>query len=236
VIGALGGGAALLGTAFSLRYTWWRPVRSGTPILMYHQIGPHQGNAGDKWRTTARDFERQLDHLVSRGYHGISLRTHLEGASKQRKCAVLTFDDGYAGVLENALPLLLARGFSATVFCVSHKLGQRNDWDPDGDPLLDAAGVKALHAAGLEIGSHGATHRALPDVDDAALAEETRGSKARSRIHRPRGRDVLLSLRRARRAPMAAVQRYYRAATAIRRRHRRRPRNLACAVSRVRHE
>lgn len=179
MIGPALSGVALCATAFSLRYTWWRPVRSGTPILMYHQIGPHRGNAGDKWRTTSRDFERQLDHLAERGYRGISLRTHLESASNEMKSAVLTFDDGYAGVLEKALPLLLSRGFSATVFCVSDKLGQRNDWDEDGDPLLDAAGVKALHAAGIEIGSHGATHRALPDLDDAALAEETRGSKAR---------------------------------------------------------
>lgn len=172
-------GVALCATAFSLRYTWWRPVRSGTPILMYHQIGPHRGNAGDTWRTTPRDFERQLDHLVARGYRGISLSAHLDGASNGTRAAVLTFDDGYAGVLGNALPLLVERGFSATVFCVSHKLGGRNDWDEDGDPLLDAAGVKALHAAGIEIGSHGATHRALPDVDDATLAEETRGSKER---------------------------------------------------------
>ena len=38
--------------------------------------------------------------------------------------------------------------------------------------------MRALHAAGIEIGSHGATHRALPSVSDTELDDEVRGSKA----------------------------------------------------------
>jgi len=172
------GGAALL--AYSLRFTWWRPRRPGTPILMYHQVGPPRpGSALDKWRVDETLLDRQLRHLAARGYRGVALRDLLERPDAPEKRVVITFDDGYAGVLEKGLPLLAARGFGATVFAVAGKTGLENDWDADrpGDRLLSADGLRTLHAAGIEIGSHGATHRALPPLSDAELDAETRGSR-----------------------------------------------------------
>lgn len=172
------GTTALL--AYSLRYTWWRPRRPGTPILMYHQVGPARpGSALNKWRLDAARFARQLDHLAARGYRGVALRDLLDRPDAAEKRAVITFDDGYEGVLTEGLPLLRARGFGATVFAVSGKTGGENDWDGErpGDRLLSADGLRALHAAGIEIGSHGATHRALPSLSDADLLAETRGSR-----------------------------------------------------------
>jgi peptidoglycan/xylan/chitin deacetylase (PgdA/CDA1 family) len=176
------GAAALLAAALalSLRFTWWRPRRKGTPVLMYHEIGPHRpGSALNHWRVTEGDFARQLDLLVRRGLRGVALRDLLDRPAEPGR-AVLTFDDGYAGVLLRALPLLRARGFHATVFVVSGKLGGANDWDGEtpGDALLTADGVRALASAGIEIGSHGATHRALTELSDAELAEEVAGSRA----------------------------------------------------------
>ena len=176
----LAGASAL---AFSLRFHWWRPRRRGVPVLMYHQIAPHRpGSALNRWRLRAEDFERQLDHLVRRGLVGVALRELLDTPPRpDDRRVVLTFDDGYDGVRTVALPLLRARGFSATVFVVSGKLGGANDWDGEtpGDALLSEAGVRELAAGGFEIGSHGATHRALPGLSDADLAAETRGSRDR---------------------------------------------------------
>ena len=177
--------AAALGAAtfgFSLRYTWWRPKRRGTPVLMYHEVGPPRPLSRlNHWRVHPADFESQLGLLARRGYRGVALRALFDDrvAGGEKRVAI-TFDDGYAGVLSRALPLLAARGFAATVFVVSAKLGGVNDWDGEtpGDELLTADGVRALHTAGIEIGSHGATHRALPSVSDAELDDEVRGSKA----------------------------------------------------------
>jgi peptidoglycan/xylan/chitin deacetylase (PgdA/CDA1 family) len=121
-----------------------------------------------------------MDLLAERGYRGIALRDLLDRPSASEKRVVLTFDDGYEGVLSRALPVLSAHGFAATVFVVSEKPGGVNDWDGEspGDALLTEGGLKALHAAGIEIGSHGATHRALPGLSDAELAAEVEGSKA----------------------------------------------------------
>ncbi len=35
------------GIGLSLRFTWWRPKRPGTPILMYHEVGPHRTRPAD---------------------------------------------------------------------------------------------------------------------------------------------------------------------------------------------
>ena len=172
------GGAAGLG--LSLRFNWWRKRRSGTPILMYHQVGPPRpGSALNKWRVTEEDFAWQLDHLVGRGYRGVALRELLETPSTGTRRAVLTFDDGYRGVFDRALPALLDRGFKATVFVVADRLGGVNDWDGEtpGEALLSADQARALHDNGIEIGSHGATHRALTGLSDGELSREVEGSR-----------------------------------------------------------
>jgi peptidoglycan/xylan/chitin deacetylase (PgdA/CDA1 family) len=172
------GGAAGLG--FSLRFNWWRPKRAGTPVLMYHQVGEHRpGSALNKLRVKEGDFRWQLDALLRRGYRGVALRELLDAPSVRERRAVLTFDDGYRGVLQRALPTLLSHGFSATVFAVADKTGGVNDWDPEtpGEPLLSADEIRALHAAGIEIGSHGATHRALTGLSGDELHREVAGSK-----------------------------------------------------------
>ncbi|MCM3874829.1 MAG: polysaccharide deacetylase family protein [Thermoanaerobaculia bacterium] len=181
LLAAATGGAAALG--LSLRFNWRRPRRPGTPILMYHQVGePRSGSALNKWRVREEDFRWQLDALSRRGYRGAALNELLGApeppATKTRR-VVLTFDDGYRGVKERALPALLARGFSATVFVVADRLGGANDWDAEtpGEPLLGADEIRALHGAGIEIGSHGATHRALTSLPDAELTREVAGSK-----------------------------------------------------------
>jgi peptidoglycan/xylan/chitin deacetylase (PgdA/CDA1 family) len=182
----LSAAAALVGLSavgLSLRFHWWRPKRDGVPVLMYHQVAPHRpGSPINKWRVHPDDFARQLDLLAGRGLKGIALRDLLDEPPRpgDRRVA-LTFDDGYADVGSAALPLLSAHGFSATVFVVSGKLGMTNDWDAEtpGENLLSEDGVRALAAAGLEIGSHGAAHLALPGLPDDALEAETRGSRAR---------------------------------------------------------
>ena len=178
--GAFAAGAAAAALGFSLRFNWWRPKHPGTPILMYHQVGPHRpGSRLNKWRVTEPDFGSQLDVLARRRAAGVALRTLFEKPADPAPRAVLTFDDGFDGVRTRALPLLLARGFRATVFAVSGRTGGINDWDGEtpGERLLTEAGLRELHAAGIEIGSHGATHRSLTKLTDAELAIEVAGSK-----------------------------------------------------------
>jgi peptidoglycan/xylan/chitin deacetylase (PgdA/CDA1 family) len=82
----------------------------------------------------------------------------------------ITFDDGNAGDVEHALPALRERGMRATFFVVAGRLGTPR--------FLDAAGVRELSAAGMQIGCHGMHHRAWRGLDDAALREELVDAKA----------------------------------------------------------
>jgi peptidoglycan/xylan/chitin deacetylase (PgdA/CDA1 family) len=93
----------------------------------------------------------------------------------------LTFDDGYADFVEQAVPLLHRYGCTATVFVLPGRLGGSNVWDADGPrkPLLTADGIRAAADAGMEIGSHGMRHLDLTAAGDEVLREETAGSRAR---------------------------------------------------------
>lgn len=136
-------------------------------------------------------FRQQVETLAGLGFRGISLAQaceHLEqtGAFPDRS-VVLTFDDGFRSVYGAALPLLVAHGFSATVFLVSGLVGlqaaevRARQPDLDGD-LLDWEQAAALARAGFEIGSHCVTHPDLTRLDPAGLERELRD--ARSHLER----------------------------------------------------
>lgn len=52
---------------------------------------------------------------------------------------------------------------------------------PSWDGMIDFSRLRAMHAAGHEIGSHSCSHPILPTCDDARLAHELEGSRERLR-------------------------------------------------------
>jgi peptidoglycan/xylan/chitin deacetylase (PgdA/CDA1 family) len=99
---------------------------------------------------------------------------------RQRGLVGITFDDGYVNVLEQALPVLQRRGFGATAYIISDRLGGTNEWDQGPSwPLMSASEVEKLAAAGIEIGSHSATHMRLAGASAEQLAAEAGASRAR---------------------------------------------------------
>ena len=119
--------------------------------------------------------------LKRRGLQGVGIGTLVDAmrAGRQRGLVGITFDDGYVNVLEAALPELQRRGFTASVFIISSRLGGTNEWD-DGPtwPLLSAGQVRELTATGMEIGSHSSTHVRLAGLDAGHLEAEVSGSRA----------------------------------------------------------
>jgi len=94
---------------------------------------------------------------------------------------LITFDDAWASFAAHAFPELVKRGFPASLFVVVDYVGQRAGWDlalPGRRALhLDWAALRALVAAGVEIGSHTATHRDLRRLTPAQLEGELAGSR-----------------------------------------------------------
>ena len=93
---------------------------------------------------------------------------------------MLTFDDGWLDGLTTVAPLLAGLGVRATFYVNAGLLGGQHDLvEGEAGRLLDADGVRALHATGMEIGSHAMSHCDLTLLDDERLAYELTASKQR---------------------------------------------------------
>jgi peptidoglycan/xylan/chitin deacetylase (PgdA/CDA1 family) len=154
------------------------------PILMYHSVKPQASAHNDLTVTTAA-FQAQLQYLNKRGFQTVTL-AHVAKAAQgrarlPRRSVVITFDDGYAALLEYAKPLLDLMGFTATVFVVGQALGRHNFWD-EGKGLareqcMTRSHLAELQGAGWEIGAHGLTHASLPGLAAGDLRRETEEAK-----------------------------------------------------------
>lgn len=157
-----------------------RPSPRTAPwILMYHSVGDP---ADDPYGiTVARDrLDRQLAWLRRRRFTAVGVGALLRGHAAGRRGLVgLTFDDGYADFLHEALPVLHRHSCTATVFVLPGLPGGVNAWDPLGPrkPLLTEDDIRAVARAGMEIGSHGMHHLDLTGLPDPALRHEVRTSR-----------------------------------------------------------
>jgi peptidoglycan/xylan/chitin deacetylase (PgdA/CDA1 family) len=147
------------------------------PILMYHYLSVPPPDA-DRYRidlsVTPDTFAAHLDAMQQAGYTPISFYTllaHLnQGAPLPEKPVIITFDDGYRDNYEHALPLLAARGMTATFFIVTDFIDEQRPeyltWDM----------VRALYAAGMSVESHGRNHVSLKNKDRDYLIWQALGS------------------------------------------------------------
>ncbi|WP_416964832.1 polysaccharide deacetylase family protein [Streptomyces sp. Agncl-13] len=151
-------------------------------VAMYHSVGDC---SDDPYRITVTPdrLEQQLSWLRRRGLRGVSMADLLAARARGEGHGLvgLTFDDGYADFVANALPLLARWDCGATLFVLPGRLGGDNAWDPLGPrkPLLTANGIRQAAAEGVEIGSHGLTHVDLTKADDATLKAEVTESRTR---------------------------------------------------------
>jgi peptidoglycan/xylan/chitin deacetylase (PgdA/CDA1 family) len=153
------------------------------PILMYHRVGENKFEK--QFTVSTRTFERQMQVLRDHSYSVVALSdvaAALEGKnSLPTKTVAITFDDGFADTFENAVPILIAMGFTATFFVVSRLVGLTNMWmEREGYPsarLMNWAAARELLRRGFALGSHTRTHRALCYLDNAGIIDEVEGSK-----------------------------------------------------------
>jgi len=153
---------------------WQAPL-----ILMYHAVADVAEDPYHLAVSPAR-LDSQLRTLRRLGLRGVAVGELFDAMTtgRARGLVGLSFDDGYADFAANAVPVLRRHGCGATVFVVTDRLGKTNDWDAGPVwPLLDADGVRELAEAGIEIGSHTATHVRLAGLEPEALAAELRSSR-----------------------------------------------------------
>lgn len=158
---------------------------SGVLVLMYHQVGEPLSAVERRYCVRAQAFRAQMQWLVESGYRPVSIAditAHLAGEQPLGDNAVhVTFDDGFVGVLEHALPALEAHRVPATLFALPGRSAVTNEWMvARGFPrraLLATQHLRMLAAEGVTIGSHSCTHARLPEITAEAAREEIGASK-----------------------------------------------------------
>jgi peptidoglycan/xylan/chitin deacetylase (PgdA/CDA1 family) len=151
-------------------------------VLMYHKIN----DIPDNPTTVPIDrFDAQLTQVGELGYEVVGLDAVLDhyalGAPLPPRAVLITFDDGYRDIVENALPVLQAHGFPAVIFVPVAYMGDDSMPLPHEMPLaergvrnrtLDWDLVRELDASGVRVESHGISHRPLAEVSlDEAVRE-----------------------------------------------------------------
>ena len=108
---------------------------SRTRTVLYHAVEDQRSSytKGLGVTVSKQTFELHLD-FYQRYYTVTGMTEYLEQApgkqtqEKNRRCLLITFDDGYSSVMDNALPLLEARGMSATVYLIGNAVRGRMVW------------------------------------------------------------------------------------------------------------
>lgn len=152
-------------------------------------LGWHRIDEGPTGLSTSFDsFRRHLDVLEDWGAHVLPLAEAARLLAADRlppRAVVLTFDDGYASVLEQAWPELRARQLPATLYVITGYVDGRArlPWDrhhaavDHSADLATAAMIQEAVATGLDVGCHTATHPWLPTAAPDRVEEEVTASR-----------------------------------------------------------
>jgi peptidoglycan/xylan/chitin deacetylase (PgdA/CDA1 family) len=136
------------------------------PILLYHSLTSRASPAYRRFAVDPGVFRTQMDLLAEAGVRTATIGELVAlGSDVPPATVAITFDDGFAELIDVALPILRDRGLRATAYLVSGYIGGTSQWlerDGEGDrPLISWEDARSLEAEGLEVGGHGHRHLSL---------------------------------------------------------------------------
>lgn len=149
-----------------------RPPARGIVILIYHRVGARSAMEVDLPRD---QFERQMDLLATSG-SVVTLddaMARLDGPVPDGPDpVVVTFDDGTADVVDDALPILVERRIPALLYLTTGYVEGEDVAVPDAVPVSWAGLRDAVSTGYLQVGSHTHRHALLDRLDPGAVADE----------------------------------------------------------------
>ena len=164
------------------------------------------------WTVSNAMFARQIGWLRAH-FELISLdeaQRRIRAGHNPRPCVSITFDDGYADNCQRAIPLLVERRIPCTYFVTLHNVLTGEPFPHDLATGSDAPPntleqLRAMAAAGIEIGAHGCRHADLGAIrDPARLCDEVVAARDELRTRwaaRPLFRLSLRTVRESRATP-----------------------------------
>jgi peptidoglycan/xylan/chitin deacetylase (PgdA/CDA1 family) len=153
------------------------------PVLLTHSVSDTPAASIRALSVRPAVFAAQLNYLRQHGFTGLTFgelcQHRRAGQPLPEHPIVLTFDDGLADFIEEALPMLMEHGFPATVFVATGWLddaGLHAAGTPP-DRTMSWAQLAELSAAGVEIGAHSHSHPQLDQISEPRLRAELADSK-----------------------------------------------------------
>lgn len=100
----------IIGLCSSFNPLLLRRIRAGLTVFVFHDVGDRPTEFQRKYglSISKRDFERQVDWIRDH-FVIVSPKSLLDSSFDFSNGALITFDDGYAGTFNNALPILQER-------------------------------------------------------------------------------------------------------------------------------
>lgn len=153
----------------------------GIPVLGYHSVDRLNSHIS----ISPEMLDAQMAELAACGFTGVSLTRFLDACSHDEsppaKTVVLTFDDGLRNFLEEAAPVLARHGFTATNFVPVDCIGASAAWYPSCGlatlPCLSWDELRELATAGMDVQSHGRSHRWLTRIPAEAMRRDIAESR-----------------------------------------------------------
>lgn len=152
------------------------------PVLEYHRFiaSATEVSSDHGYDVTPATFDAQLTSLEQAGWHTITASTLAQdiqnGTPPAPRTFLITIDDGYSDGYTEALPILQRHGMVATYFIIAGRIGEHRG--PDA-VSLDEGQLRALAAAGMEIGNHTMHHLHLGALSAAEQDREIADASAR---------------------------------------------------------
>jgi peptidoglycan/xylan/chitin deacetylase (PgdA/CDA1 family) len=152
-----------------------RPRAEGIVILIYHRVGGRSPVSVD---LPTPLFAEQMEHLAEHadvvGLDEVADR--LAGPEPAepgpRPAVAITFDDGTADFVDEALPVLVRLGLPVTYYLATDFIEQQRPFPDEGLPMTWAAVGEAVATGLVTIGSHTHTHALLDRTSAQAAADE----------------------------------------------------------------
>jgi peptidoglycan/xylan/chitin deacetylase (PgdA/CDA1 family) len=149
-----------------------RPPRRGVVILIYHRIVPR---SRIEMELPASVFGAQMEILAEEAWV-VPLDQALDHLERpdppDRDPVVVTFDDGTADFLDEAVPILQRHRIPATLYLATNHVEQGRPFPYTGTPISWSGVRDALSTGLVTVGSHTHTHALLDRLPRARIEEE----------------------------------------------------------------
>ena len=154
---------------------------SGIPILLYHSVGSDMSGPLAPYTTSPADFRDQMAWIANEGYTTLTVADYASMLLGHQRLPdrplLITFDDGLADFLDNALPVLSSHGHACTMFVTTGVTWHTRPRALGGRPTLSWSQVAALPDSGVEVGAHSHDHLQLDLLPAPRVASQLRVCK-----------------------------------------------------------